>query len=551
MSRHLDKILNSQVWHKHDADEVFLSSGVSVEIAMAMGVVPDIWKADVAAIRAIAYATIDAGDDIGNFITAYVYQWDATSVAADDGAVILQPTDGGANPGRWIAQKILIDTALSQIIYNKSLLNCGVIDQTLATPYYQATSSIVDTVGDRLFINIANSLRFSRCTVANITKGGGTWIDDLSFNTTGIATFGNHIYLGGADRNIFNTSNHALVFGTNNTAALQIDNTQALILGAGVYSFTNAIQSRSHFHNVNANAAYYWFTAASSVSAAHEVGIILGRMRGSIVVKSQVLNGDTIGKLYFVGYQIAGAFGTGAYIGAIATGNFNSATNVPTDLIFATGSTTSAAIERMRINNTGLIGINNTAPTYLITGDRADVRLLKLVSTALSGSTAGGRMFFGVNDGAAMALGDRLGEIFFVGASDNVNTVVGGAEIYAVTSATWSSSNTSTDLCFAITSPSTFDTRILAMKIDSLANICIGGVAGATAQKVLSLTNAAVSPTTSVNIAQLFAKDTAAGNATLALFTEQVVAAVGTDTPDYTHNIWINNVEYKIFLKAV
>ena len=130
-------------------------------------------------------------------------------------------------------------------------------------------------------------------------------------------------------------------------------------------------------------------------------------------------------------------------------------------------------LERMRIDNAGLIGINNIAPTYLITGDRADVRLLKMLSTAASSSASGARMLFGVNDGAAMASGDRLGEIFFVGASDNVNTLNLGAEIYAVTSAAWSGTNTSSDLCFSITPSSTFAVRSELMRLTATNRVGI------------------------------------------------------------------------------
>lgn len=43
--------------------------------------------------------------------------------------------------------------------------------------FYQAASPTADTVNDTRFYNNAGTLTFQKCTVANATKGGGTWVN--------------------------------------------------------------------------------------------------------------------------------------------------------------------------------------------------------------------------------------------------------------------------------------------------------------------------------------------------------------------------------------
>ncbi|MGV8828256.1 MAG: hypothetical protein ACWA6U_08030 [Breznakibacter sp.] len=60
------------------------------------------WEASVEAIRAIA--THETGMDIGDIATGIIYQYDAASMAEDDGANCLQPSNvPSSEPGRWVA----------------------------------------------------------------------------------------------------------------------------------------------------------------------------------------------------------------------------------------------------------------------------------------------------------------------------------------------------------------------------------------------------------------------------------------------------------------
>lgn len=83
-------------------------------------------------------------------------------------------------------------------------------------------------------------------------------------------------------------------------------------------------------------------------------------------------------------------------------------------------------------------------------------------------------------------------------------------------------------------------------------NVLVGSnTAGANAVKVLALSNSATPPTNSVDLAQIYAADIAAGRATLALFTEEAVAAdIGLVTTD-SLTVFINGAKYKLGLTLV
>ncbi len=90
--------------------------------------------------------------------------------------------------------------------------------------------------------------------------------------------------------------------------------------------------------------------------------------------------------------------------------------------------------------------------------------------------------------------------------------------------------------------------------IDNDGNIGIGtALHGTNAASVLSMIND-VAPTTDIaNGIQLFSVDATVGDAeaTLGLFTEQAVEAIGTFTPSHKLAIWHNGVEYHIQMDAV
>lgn len=409
----------------------------------------------------------------------------------------------------------------------------GLINHVIGNYIYDAAKIVSDTVLDRRMVNTAGVLSFERCVIASTTKGDatvGNWVNDLSFNATGIATFGNHINFTGADRNIYNVTNHALVFGTNNTERMRID-------GNVTVNINQATGGTGAANLLLNSTATYGFQIVNS-----------GRSSTNTYTATGVLSNKTDGYINYISATNGGlgvyglrAANTGAAL--LLAGITNSATPSAAPLTFEGSYQVSAGSNNALTSGYPLIYFKTYSTTVLtlqsegsliFTGQNAiSITMARHTTT----NTPGNSLTIAAGGIYAASTTDNLagGDLIF---QSGVNHGTGANNILFKT-------------YLQNANPDTEGTLTTAMTIDNMSNICIGGLAGATAQKVLSLTNTAVSPTNSANIAQLYARDTAAGNATLALFAEQVVAAVGADTPDTTFNIWINGTEYKMFLLAV
>ena len=86
---------------------------------------------------------------------------------------------------------------------------------------------------------------------------------------------------------------------------------------------------------------------------------------------SEVADGDSLGRIDWRGYNDDGtANNLGATIEALVSGDVDSTTDMPSDLVFKTSSDgSSSPSERLRITSAGLVGIGTTNP-----GERLDVR---------------------------------------------------------------------------------------------------------------------------------------------------------------------------------
>lgn len=118
------------------------------------------------------------------------------------------------------------------------------------------------------------------------------------------------------------------------------------------------------------------------------------------------------------------------------------------------------------------------------------------LSTLASGSTAGGFVRAGTDDGAAMASGDRLGGYRFSGANDAASTIVSGVIIAAFATELWSNTTRGTKLVFQITGNTT-TTQVDALAIDQDKTLIIGAAVGAgSGAGVVTIANATTDPTT-------------------------------------------------------
>jgi hypothetical protein len=86
----------------------------------------------------------------------------------------------------------------------------------------------------------------------------------------------------------------------------------------------------------------------------------------------------------------------------------------------------------------------------------------------------------------------------------------------------------------------------------SSGNVIIGATAaGATAAKTLVLTNSATDPTTSADLAHLYAKDISAGNAALAIYAETAAIVAAGIASTHKIPIYYNGTVYYLMASDV
>jgi len=131
--------------------------------------------------------------------------------------------------------------------------------------------------------------------------------------------------------------------------------------------------------------------------------IDMQKTRGTITAPTVITTGDELGNLLFRGYSGADGYVTGAAIKGISEGTI-ATTRVPAHLSFWTGTDAAPTVltERMRIDKTGKVGINNTAPDSILHigagsnismpyfgGDSSDLDVKHLISTTTNDDAIG------------------------------------------------------------------------------------------------------------------------------------------------------------------
>jgi hypothetical protein len=164
-----------------------------------------------------------------------------------------------------------------------------------------------------------------------------------------------NIHLSGADRSIFNRSNNALTFGTNNTERARIDSSGRLLVGT---STAAPAGGELQCHTTNAFAGFYGNLANNTAP----VVLTLGKSRGNNFT-TIIQSGDGIGSLRFTATDGTGSLIRAAQINCDVDGT-PGANNMPGRLLFATTAAgASIPTERVRITSTGNVGIGTTNPT--------------------------------------------------------------------------------------------------------------------------------------------------------------------------------------------
>jgi hypothetical protein len=150
--------------------------------------------------------------------------------------------------------------------------------------------------------------------------------------------------------NIYNTNSGNVGIGTS-TPSVKLE-----VNGGGATDVLNLLNESS---SLGLNATI------SSNTSFHAPAFIGNRSRGSLNSKSNVSSGDRISGIYGSMY-VNGAFRTSAAIQFYA-GTSPSSTSYPSTIRFETTANASTTrTERMRITESGNVGIGSTSPSYLL-----------------------------------------------------------------------------------------------------------------------------------------------------------------------------------------
>lgn len=151
-------------------------------------------------------------------------------------------------------------------------------------------------------------------------------------------------------------------------------------------------------------------TAVASIrgSTTDAFGKILAieKSRGTLAAPTDVVNGDSLGVLAFYGYSGSQYWGTSSVRGAV-DGGFVSSQRPPSRLEFYTNTANAVAVERVRIDSSGNVGIGTTTPSknlHVRKNANAEAAIVVENLTAGTNSEADftatsdlGSIYFGIN----------------------------------------------------------------------------------------------------------------------------------------------------------
>jgi hypothetical protein len=273
--------------------------------------------------------------------------------------------------------------------------------------YFDTTTTdrpLVGAVGNNFVIrtNGVERVRFDSAGRVGI----GTTSPNESLEVAG------NIHVSGADRSIFNRSNNALTFGTNNAERARIDSSGRLLVGTST--------ARSNLFSGG------WFPTLqieTSTNGGRGLSILnnrtddngpqltFGKANGSAVGSVDVVaNGNTVGAISFTGSD-----GTNFVQGARITGEVDGtpgANDMPGRLVFSTTSDGSASpVERLRITSTGQVRLAGAGITF--NGDTAAANELDdyeegTFTPTVVGTTTAGTATYSAQAGKYTKVGDLV-----------------------------------------------------------------------------------------------------------------------------------------------
>ncbi|MBX2965539.1 MAG: tail fiber domain-containing protein [Cyclobacteriaceae bacterium] len=273
----------------------------------------------------------------GNEAAGHVLTSDATGVASWQ-----TPAGGGSNWTR-IGNNILYEEGnvmVGEEFYSSSLADVGIIVQRDGGDVYFETASGDESEG----LVMRNSGAGSESgIVSNLLSGAGSFMNGKTQQAL----------------HIFNRSNRPIIFSTTDAERMRIDAAGNVGIGTTPANFF-------HVAGDVGGAGTIATLEGHSTTATRGPGISLLRSKGTVASPVAVVNGDYLG-----GFSVSGRTASAYNLSSGIQFNVDgvvSGTSVPGRITFSTtllGASTTT--ERMRITNSGNVGIGSTAPANRLT----------------------------------------------------------------------------------------------------------------------------------------------------------------------------------------
>ena len=174
----------------------------------------------------------------------------------------------------------------------------------------------------------------------------------------------------GTGASVSSPATNVLTLGTNDTERVRIDSS-----GDVLVNHTSSLGSGSGKLQSYTNSSDSIDILAYSSTAANGGRLTFYRSKNNTIGNSsEVANGDSLGRIDWRGYNDDGAANNlGAIIEAVVSGDIDSTTDMPSDLLFKTSSNgTSSPTERMRITSGGEVQIANGNLKFSTSGTGID-----------------------------------------------------------------------------------------------------------------------------------------------------------------------------------
>jgi hypothetical protein len=226
-----------------------------------------------------------------------------------------------------------------------------------------AISARYSEAGFKAGLSVYNSLGFPYLSFnANPIAGS----DNATYDINGVASKIDFATNSGSANIVFSNAVSGTAGSTISwSERLRIDSAGKVLIGSSTEKSSALSLSKLQIYDANlglaSNTDYLPQVnlISASTTAAAAPYYITGRSRGSIESPTAVQSGDNLGNIAFGGHDGTG-YRNNSAISYFVDGAVSS-NNVPTAILISTG--TNGGAERFRITSSGLIGVNNSAPT--------------------------------------------------------------------------------------------------------------------------------------------------------------------------------------------